>query len=72
MSTDYTSMTAPTDDQSSSDPNIEAIKVEIGEAIAQAKVRVAQLPRSRAGSLVATKLDEAELWLTRVPEPRGG
>lgn len=32
-------------------------------AITAAKVKAAELPRSREQALVLTKLDEAELWL---------
>jgi hypothetical protein len=39
---------------------------ELEGALARAAKLVSELPRSRAASLIATKVDEAKLWLTRV------
>lgn len=39
---------------------------EIDELLGRAAKLASELPRSRAAALVATKVDEAKLWLTRV------
>ena len=52
-------------------PDIRANKLKVYEALAEASAAVEQLPGSRAASLVATKLDEARLWLREVDhEPK--
>lgn len=39
---------------------------ETAAAIAAARTHAMQFPKSRESALVLTKLDEAELWLTKV------